>query len=292
MGNNIRIQLKRFYYKYNRRIFNKKNFVQMLLLFVVINIYVSPIKDFSEMTDYKVAPWVYPFLLSDANFLAMFIAGVVYYFSNVPFMQKSISYYLLRESRKKWIMEQFIYIILSAFVITGVSIVLSIIALMPCVVFEADWGNVLFTLARTNAGSMVKMFWNISIHFIRNYSPVWGMALTILLTVIGIIFIGMLMFFLSIYVNRIVSVVVATVLILYSAVVANIGNTFEKSFAMFSPLSWLRVTRIDVVEYGFSVSPTITYIIICFIGAILFLNILIWKRCKKIDFIWENEDEE
>ena len=291
MENNIGIQLKTLCYKYNRRIFNKKNFVQMLLLFVAINIYVSPIKDFSVMTNYKVTPWVYPFLISDANFLAMFIAEVVYYFSNVPFMQKSNSYYLIREGRKKWIMEQLMYIVLSAFVITGISIVLSIIALMPYVVFEADWGNVLFTLARTDAGSMVKMFWNISIHFIRNYSPISGMGLSMLLTVIGITFIGMLMFFISIYVNRTASVVVSTVLILYSAVVANIGNTFEKSFAMFSPVSWLRVTRIDVVEYGFSVSPSITYIIICFLGLILFLNILIWKRCKKIDFIWENEDE-
>ena len=109
MENDIGIKLKTLCIKYNIRIFNKRNFVQMLLLFVAINIYVSPIKDFSVMTNFKVTPWVFPFLISDANFLAMFMAGVVYYFSNVPFMQKTYSYYLLREGRKKWVMEQYIY---------------------------------------------------------------------------------------------------------------------------------------------------------------------------------------
>ena len=99
------------------------------------------------------------------------------------------------------------------------------------------------------------------------------------------------MFFISICVNRTTSVVVATVLILYSAVVANIGNTLEKNFAMISPVSWLRVTRIGVVEYGFSISPSIAYIFICFLGLILLLDIFIWKRCKKIDFIWEYEND-
>lgn len=90
--------------------------------------------------------------------------------------------------------------------------------------------------------------------------------------------------------NKSVSVIIATVLIIYSSLVANIGNAFEKKFAMFSPISWLRVTRIDIVEYGFAVSPSLYYIIICFGVMILVMSILIIRKCKLIDFVWENEE--
>lgn len=291
MESNIRKQTRIFFYKSSRRIFNTKNLTLVILLFIAINIYISPIKDFSVLSGYKVTPWILPFLISDANFLALFIAGVIYYFSDVPFMQRSSSYYLLRQGRKSWIMEQLVYIIASAFIISMVSILLSIFSALPYVTYETGWGKVIYTLARTDAGHMVGTFWDISLHFIRNHSPIYGMMLSILLMTMGIIFLGTLMFFVSIYINRTASVLAATALVIYSAVVANIGNTFEKSFAMFSPVSWLRLTRIDTIEYGFSVSPSINYILICLFILIMLMIILIGKRCTKIDFLWDNEDE-
>lgn len=255
MKNSVRTQIKILFYKNSRRIFNSKNLVLTILLFIVINIYLTPVKDFSIITGYGVNPWIYPFLISDANFLAIFVAGVIYYFSNVPFMQRINSYYLLREGRKRWIIEQFVYIVSSAFTIVIVSVLLSILVMIPYIIIEKGWGKVLFTLARTDAGSMVKML------------------------------------FISLYINKSASVLVATGLVIYSSVVANIGNTFEKKFAVLSPISWLRVTRIDCVEYGFSVSPSLYYILIGFSILIIIMVLLINKKCMKIDFVWENEDE-
>lgn len=291
MKNSIQTQIKILIFKSSRRMFNRKNFVLALLLFIVISIYIAPIKDLAIITGCDVTPWIYPFLISDANFISIFMAGIIYYFSNVPFMQRYNIYYLLREGRKSWIGEQFAYIFVSAIVITGVSILLSIFAIIPYVTFETGWGKVLFTLARTDVGFKLGMYLNIPSVFILNHNPLYGMCLSIILLVIGIVFIGMLMFFISVYINKGASVLIVTGLIIYSSVVANIGNTFEKKFAMFSPVSWLRVTRIDYVEYGFSVSPSLLYILVCFIGLIAILGILINKRCMKVDFIWENEDE-
>lgn len=291
MKNSMQAQIKILIFKSNRRIFNRKNFVLALLLFIVISIYIAPIKDLAIITGCNVTPWIYPFLISDAHFISIFVAGTIYYFSNVPFMQRCNIYCLLREGRKSWIIEQFVYIFVSAVVITSVSILMSILAIIPYVTFETGWGKVLFTLARTDVGFKVGMFLNIPSHFILNHSPLYGMCLSIVLLVIGIVFIGMLMFFASIYINKRASVLIVTGLIIYSSVVANIGNTFEKKFAMFSPVSWLRVTRIDYVEYGFSVSPSLLYILVCFISMIAILGMLIYVRCMKIDFIWENEDE-
>lgn len=291
MESNVKKQAKILFFKTNRRIFSKKNLTLAILFFILINIYISPIKDFSILSGYNVTIWIYPFLISDANFLALFIAGVIYYFSDVPFMQKANSYYLLRQGRRSWMLEQLVYIVVSSFIITIVSILMSVFSTLPYVTFELDWGNVLYTLARTNAGQMVGMFWKISLHFIRNYNPVYGMLLSILLTIMGIVFLGTLMFFTSLYVNRTTSILVATFLVIYSAVVANIGNAYEKGFAMISPASWLRVTRINAVEYGYSVSPPLSYILICFSFLIILLIGFINRRCMKIDLIWGREDE-
>lgn len=284
-------RLKGIWYTYSKRIICKKNLLLLILMFILINIYLTPIKDFSAGVGVKVSPWVYPFLVSDSNFLMLFMAGCLYYFSNVPFFQRINCYYLLRIGRKRWIKEQILYIFVSSIVITLVSVCLTVIALVPNIEWQKDWGAVLYTLARTDAGSNTGLFWTVSPHFVRNVSPLFGMSVSIFLMILGITFIGMMMFFFCIYINKIVSIVVLTFLVVYSSVVANIGNVLEKKFAMVSPVSWMQITNIGLVQYGYSISPSLGYIVIMFLFLILLLGILAFYRAIKTDYIWENEDE-
>lgn len=289
--NRRNIRLKSIWLIYSRRIINKKNALLTVLIFILMNIYISPVKGFSELAQCKVSPWIFPFLVSDANFLMLFMAGVIYFYSNLPFMQRTNSYYFLRIGRARWILEQIVYIIISALIITSVSAILSIIALLPHLQFERGWGKVLYTLAKTDAGDMVGMFWNISLQYIRNQLPIEAMAMTIFIVTMGITFLGMLMFLCSLYFHKIVSVIAATVMVIYSSTVANVGHTLEKKFAMFSPVSWMRVTRIDVNQFGYRVSPSSLYIISTFIFLIFVLILLLYHKNKSVDFIWDNEEE-
>lgn len=281
----------RFCLLYFRRLLNKRNLLLALLLFLLINIYLAPIKDFSEVADCKVSPWIYPFLITDANFLLLFMAGIIYYFSTVPFMKRWNSYYLLREGRNKWLLGQIKYIVLSAYTITILSILLSWIALLPRLKYENGWGKVIFTLGKSNVGEDYGLFWKISVQYISKHTAVEAMLCSILIIGLGISFLGMLMLFFSLLFPNPFSVAITTIVVAYSSIVANVDDTLKMPLALSSPVSWMRIAQMDVTSYGSILAPSMLYVIISFILLIIILGCLMVWRIRRLDFIWDNEGE-
>lgn len=56
-----------------KRIAGKKNILLLMLLFLILTIYLEPLKSFVSISGYKISPWVYPFLITDSNFLIIFM---------------------------------------------------------------------------------------------------------------------------------------------------------------------------------------------------------------------------
>lgn len=87
---------------YSQRILSRKNVLLVVLVFFLISIYLAPVKRFSVIANESVTPWILPFLLTDTNFLILFMVAVIYYFSNVPFTNGWTGYYLLRSGKERW----------------------------------------------------------------------------------------------------------------------------------------------------------------------------------------------
>lgn len=283
--------MNNFFALFTRRIFNRKNFLLVLLLFLLIRIFLFPIKKFSIIARYPSSPWILPFLLTDTNFLILFMAAVIYFFSNVPFMKQWNCYYLLRSGREKWIKEQIAYIVISALIITGVSIFLTWVALFPNLKMECEWGSVIYTLSQTDASEMCDLFWQISAQFISKHSAFRAMGLCIIIMILGITFIGMVMFCGSIFLSRTFSVVIATSIVVYTHMTTALGDSMQKKLALISPISWMRIADYDVTRYGYKISPSVPYVICAYVVLISVLMYLVWHKLRKMDFIWNDEEE-
>lgn len=283
--------MNHFYALYMRRIFNRKNCLLAILLFLLINIFLFPVKKFSIMAKHSASPWILPFLLTDTNFLVLFMAAVIYFFSNVPFMKRWNCYYLLRNGKEKWIKEQIAYIIVSALVLTGASIILTWLALFPNLKMEDEWGSVIYTLSQTNANEMCDFFWQISAQFISKHTALRAMGLCIIIMTLGITFIGILMFWGSIVLSRIFGVILAISIVVYTHMITALGDSMQKKLALISPISWMRIADYDVTRYGYKISPSVPYAICAYVVLISVLIYLIWRKLKKMDFVWNDEEE-
>lgn len=148
--NRICSQIKLSWRVFIDKFFSVKTFTLLLLLGVIYHIFLSPVKDFSAFVDYPVSPWIFPFLISDVYFVILFMAAVVYFFSDVPFMKEWTLYQVIRTGRVRWVFGQIGSIILSSFVFVLFAEVISGMLLLPNIILDERWGKVLYTLSITN----------------------------------------------------------------------------------------------------------------------------------------------
>lgn len=281
-----------FHLRHCRRIINRKNLLLAVLLFFLIMIYAAPIKDFINISGYyKVTPYIYPFLLTDPNFLVIFMAGSVYYFSGIPFMNRWNNYYLLRKGRIQWVTGQVVYIVISALAITCTTVVLTSVALLPYVHIEKEWGNVLYTLAKTNASGMCGLFWKISAQYMSQNAPLTAMGGAMLVSTLGIAFVGILMLCCALLFSRNLSIIMATVLVAYSSVVVNMGDHSQRGLTLISPISWMRIADFGVTRFGIRIGISYGFAVCSFLALAVIFLIFIYHRIGKIDLIWSSEDE-
>lgn len=262
----------------------KRNITLFLLLLFLMDVFLEPVKRFAELSGCKAAPWTFPFLISDANFLMVYMAGVICFFSGAPFMGRKERYYLIREERQRWFSEQANDIFISSFLMTGISVLASCIPLLPMLEFRGDWGKVIFTLAKTNAGDITGLFWKISNWYLNNHTPLEAMLTSILIISLGSCFFGMLMMLIRLYLPKAYSVGIASALVAYSSVVANVGFPSEKSFFEVSPVSWMRITRLGFTENGFRVAWPASASIGVFSVLLLAIGIAGHRRIRQVDF--------
>lgn len=283
-GKGINYRRARLCTMLEERFLCKRNITLFLLLLFLMDVFLEPVKRFAELSGCKATPWIFPFLISDANFLMVYMAGVICFFSGAPFMERKETYYLIREERKRWFSEQANDIFLSSFLMTGISVLASCLPLFPMLKFGSEWGKVIFTLAKTNAGDMTGLFWKISNWYLNKYTPLEAMLTSILIISLGNCFLGMLMMLIRLYLPKAYSVGIALTLVAYSSVVANVGFPLEKSFFEVSPISWMRITRLGFTENGFRVAWPASVSIGAFTVLLLVIVIAGHRRIRKVDF--------
>ena len=270
-----------------KRIAGKKNILLLMLLFLILTIYLEPLKSFVSISGYKISPWVYPFLITDSNFLIIFMCGVICFFSNTIFFKAKDCYYFLRMGRKKWIVMESGYVILSAVMISVLNIIMTWGVLNIQMHFENSLGKVLYTLAKTNAGEQCGLFWNISAQYISEHSVMESMIISMIITIFGITFLGIFLLCCSLFFNRVISIALSSILVVTSSLVVNLGDLMQKKLATISPIAWMRVADLDVNRFGVEISPSLSFIIWGYLILIGGLVGIICRRANNIDLIWE-----
>lgn len=269
--------------------FINKNIYAIVAVRIYISYFLSPVKDFSASVKYPVSPWIFPFLISDVYFVILFMSAVVYYFSDVPFMKECTMYQVIRIGRVKWACGQIGSIIFSSFAFILTAIFETVMILLPDIALSEGWGKILYTLSMTNAAGEYRIPFSISYNVITKFNPIQAIGISILMGSLVIMFIGLLMFFLSLYISRLWANIIAMLFVILPIVIENIGDAVP-GLLYCSPISWMRISEINVqANMGWQEPTLLTGIIILLIACIGLSGAIIGK-INRVDFKLVKED--
>ena len=285
--NRIMSQIKFGWRLFVNRTISIRMFTLLLLLGFVYHIFLTPLNSFVKSVNHPICPFIFPFLLSDIYFLILFMAAVVYYFSDAPFMKNWTMYQVIRTGRVRWALGQIETILISSFTFIILAIGMTGILLLPNVTLSEGWGKVLYTLSMTGASGDFNIPFSIPYEIISRYTVLEGLGVTILVGGMVIAFIGLLMFCISLIGSRLLANIVAMIFVIMPMVQLNIGMAVPE-LDYVSPVSWMNLSKIDIMatESGLPLSYCVTILgIMC----ILLSTAIIWK-IRTVDFQMIKED--
>lgn len=282
----IKNQLREFNHFFN----NKRIWTFFLLFTFLLYIYISPVINFSILVKYKVSPWGIVFLFTAVYFDLFFLLGAVYIYSQVPFLEKWQMYQQIRHGKLAWGAVQVGKIVLSSFAYVVVTILLGIAILFKNIKFELGWGKVWYTLALTNAGEQYNTEFAVPYEVINNHkNPIAVIGMAVLVISLVTMFIGLLMFLLSIYISRLFGILVASIFSMLVIVNEELATPIQSIMIQIIPTEWIKIHKIGT-DYLGVLSLEWNQVIIRLLFYNILLIALILFRIKKMEFNWYLEE--
>lgn len=254
-----------------------------LLVIVMTGIYVDDMHRISDVLGIKIPIWIFPFLYSQFHTKLIFTLPVVLLFCNAPFTDRNQTYIFMRSGRMKWLCGQILYIITASAAYYLFLLVISLLFTVFSGELSLDWGRMLNTLAISTgaAQSANAPYIEIPYVIIRFFNPLQAVWFTFLMSWLGGIFLGLLIFFCNLVSStRTVGVLIASALVIVCSAVKNEGL---RDLMPFSPISWTTLDSIDVG--GYTTNPSFSYCLSVYAGLLVILTalIFIFGRKKSLD---------
>ena len=252
--------------------------------FVWVNM--SSIRDFIEATNCPVSIYIYPIMLIHIKFRTIISFCCVYLFSDVPFLQYSKMYSLIRMGRIKWALAQILSIFETAFLFCLYMCIVPVVLCIPNVEFTGEWGKIIHTLSLTNMSQVYAINIYVPYEVLVRLKPMEAMFLAVGLSTLLISFFGVFMFAVSLVFKRNIAIVAASVVIGWSVAVYNI----YKLLFPYAPVLWLDISQIGQLFYGMKRFPDLRYILLSFLLMISVSALAAMWAIRSRDLEWVNED--
>ena len=255
---------------------------RIISLFVLMSMFVwndfEVIGDLTGRTGIKTNPLIFPFFSSNPVKQLILLAGIVFLFSDAPFINKNQPYIIIRSKRIPWVLGQILYIVMASAIYFLFLMLVSILVLLPHATFATDgWGKIIRTLAQTDVGAQIKLQFGITKEITTFYSPLEAFGLSFLLNWGVACFLGLILFVINLKFNRMLGLVVGGVILSFDLLVT---NALPPAFYHFSPVSLSRLSVLDPM--GVSMFPNLTYPFVFFSVSIVVLSALLVVSIKKI----------
>ncbi|WP_302549368.1 hypothetical protein, partial [Eubacterium ventriosum] len=89
-------------YSIQYKVFSTRTITTIVLMLLCNIVFSVPILNFASDTGYKVNVMTLPFFLCNLSYMCAFVPIAIYYFSQVPFLNYSEMYCVIREGKTKW----------------------------------------------------------------------------------------------------------------------------------------------------------------------------------------------
>lgn len=133
------------------KIRNIKTITFAIIIAVTIWSYNHPLRELTYSIKYPVTWCVFPFMISNLSFLILFWFGIIYINSDIPYMQHSNMYQIIRTGRISWALGQLGGTFFRSFILVVFTAFCSIVSLLPQIEWSLQWGKLIHTIAMTNA---------------------------------------------------------------------------------------------------------------------------------------------
>lgn len=280
----MKSELKRKIYVQVNNIVNKMWSVRFLtiliILFVFMDLYLSGFREDVKLMGENCNWGVLPFVQTSSYFMKLALLCIVYFYSNVPFMEKEELFFFIRLGRKKWGRRNLYYLIVSSLILTLCFVFISIIQILPVSHLSATWGEVYKTFALTGGQNLQ---FAVPYGVIDTYPPLVLMLITIGIDWLAFLFIGLLMYVVSLAGHRLVSCIIAAIAVFLPLLDARMGGTL----VYYSPLSWVDCGNWRI---GFNNNkPDLPYIYVALIFLDFILSIISQYQVRRME--WNTQDD-
>ncbi len=272
------------------KICNSRSAAFAIIMLVICRSYAKPLRQFMDAVDYPVSWCVFPFFLTNYYFLFLFWVLITYLHSDVPFMQHSNMYQVIRTGRRRWAVGQMGGLFLRSFAAVLFTALCTILPLLPDIEVTNKWGKLLHTVAMTDAASEYEIRLNVYSEIFGEYTPLQLMGICILLCTLISGFMGMLMFFISLYSGKVLAVAGAVAMAVLLFVVATVPPKNRYRLAFFVPTVWAQAARIATPSLSFYWMPSLSYMLGFLLLVTGIMAALILYKVKHVEFNWENDD--
>ena len=250
----------------------------------------SSIRDFIEATNYPVSPYIYPIMVVNIKFRTIISFCCVYLFSDVPFLQYSKMYSLIRMGRFKWALAQLLSICETAFLFCIYMCIVPVILCIPNIELTKEWGKIIHTLSLTNVSGLYSIDIYVPYEVLVRIKPMEAMLLSVGLSTLLISFFGIFMFAISLIFKRNIAVVAASVVVVWSVAVYNMYLIPKGIFSNYAPVLWLDISQIGQLFYGIKRFPDLKYILFSFLVMISVSALAVVWAIRSRDLEWVKED--
>ena len=250
---------------------------------VMTCIYVDDMQRICGVLGTKMPIWIFPFLYSQFHTKLIFTLPIVLLFCNAPFTDRNQTYVFMRSGRIKWLCGQILYIIMASAAYYLFLLFLSLLLTVFTGELSLDWGRTLRTLSFSTSavGEADAPYIEIAAIVITFFKPLQAVWFTFLMSWLGGIFLGLVIFFCNLITStKSLGMVISSSFVIITSAVK---NELMRELMPFSPISWTTLDNIDVG--GRTINPSFQYCISVYAGllVVLIVSILIFGRNKSLD---------
>lgn len=245
-----------------------------ILLFYAVFIYsiVAPFRMISKEIGYDINFGLFALFLTDVRVKLVFFVGIAILFSNLPFKDSLQILLIQRLGKRMWYLTQIIYVFISSVIINVCFIIIFYLMLFPLANFDNGWGTLLRSMARQeiqleefiNGGTIA-----ISELVISNYSPDKAVLLTMSISILVTVIVGLII----LLGNRIVNN--GGIVITYTLIFINlfVPRALGRYIFFFSPITWISLSHTATSQQSYLPNHTYVYStsILTIIGIIMWI---------------------
>lgn len=276
-GNNLKIKM-----------WNIRFFALLMIAVCIMDMYLSTARMASERIGDKINFTMLPFLWDDIYANKILFLLVLFFYSNVPFMERNQLYIVMRTGKERFGRRNVVYILLSSFLLNVSLLVISVAELLSVADFSNEWTKAARMIALTDAGS--EMMFGIDYGMIKSFSP-WGLLGRSFLTgwlVTAVV--AMFMYVASLWGKKALAYGIAACVVMLPQFTVQVLEMFgpHRKTVYFSPAEWVRCSK--WASQANQAGPDMVYITVACLMLLLLLGVAGGYKISRTD--WNTGEDE